>query len=70
MSAAIVRVCVCGVTMAPTPKGSTAKWCLNCDAVQPQEMGENHKPRVITSQDRRFHLAWEQMKRVYFGGAK
>ena len=39
--------------------------CTNCDMVQDNEYGEDGY-RVKTGSDRRYHLAWEQLKRQIY----
>ncbi|MET0716396.1 MAG: hypothetical protein ABWY57_15935 [Mycetocola sp.] len=69
MTAPTVMACKCGTIMTPIHDGADIKHCLNCDRVQDRECGEDARRRVTTTEDRRFHLAWEQLKRTYYGDA-
>ena len=57
--------CRCGLRKLPVSAGSSIGMCTNCDMVQDNEYGEDGY-RVKTGSDRRYHLAWEQLKRQIY----
>lgn len=58
-----VPICACTKPMSPIPGRPDAFFCTNCDVIQPQEAGEDARPRHKTVWDHKFHLAWERRKR-------
>lgn len=55
------RVCTCGLEMNMSSKELFT--CPNCDTIQPQEGGENPRPRVPTPFDKKFEIGmWEKIE--------
>ena len=54
--------CKCGINRTE----QAGFWfCPNCDQGQPQQLGDNPKPRKRTPQDVRFDVYWTQQMREY-----
>ena len=60
--------CRCGLRKLPVSAGSSIGMCTNCDMVQATEYndGDREGYRVPTQSDRRYYLAWEQLKRQIY----
>ncbi len=60
----ISNTCRCGTKKLPQLPGGNIGYCPNCDRTQASERREGG--RVPTHADRRYHLAWEKLKREIY----